>query len=230
MLRVRGIFKSYHHLKALDGLSFSVPANGITGLIGPNGAGKSTFLKILTGFETADSGEISFRGSPLYSLSAKLSVFAYMPEKLVLYPEMYVDEFIRFLSRCGYYPRNAEWTARLQLKKVFNKKIKELSKGFRQRLKLFFALASDKQFIVLDEPFDGFDPLQLRQILEIIAEEHAEGRGFLLSLHQLEISEKICRHIVLIDEGKIIHSAPIDELRKLYHKDRLEEIFLEAVE
>ncbi len=229
MLQVSGLSKYYGRVVALKNISFSIPTGSVTGLIGPNGAGKSTLLKILTGFESANSGTLKFHNKYLRSLSSKISHFSFMPENIKLYPDEQVGEFIKFLCDTGDYPNNDYWVKHLGLKPVFKRKIKDLSKGYHQRLKLFFALANQKPFVVLDEPFDGFDPRQLRDILTLIQNENDKGRGFLLSLHQLEISEKICNYFLLIDEGQIIQTGTLPELCKRFGEDRLEEIFLRVI-
>ena len=159
-----------------------------------------------------------------------MSIFSYMPEKLDIYPELFVKDFISFIQKTTEFENN-ELLQKLNLFSVKNKKIKTLSKGYKQRLKLFFALNNNKKIILLDEPFDGFDPIQLMDILNLIkSENEQEERTFLISIHQLYDAEKICNYYVLLNEGSVIAQGNIETLRKRFKNNgNLEEIFIEAL-
>jgi len=120
----------------------------------------------------------------------------------------------------------------LNLGKVMNKRICHLSKGFHQRLKLFFALSNRKKIIVLDEPFDGFDPIQLVDILKFIKSENQKGRTFILSIHQLHQAEKICSYYVLLNEGKVLARGTMETLKQTSGEENssLEEIFIKVIQ
>jgi len=231
MLKVSNITKRYSGTIALDRVSFDVAEDAITGIIGPNGAGKSTLLEIITGFRNPDEGEIYFNDRPLPAFKEKKKIFSYMPEDLRIYPDYYVGEFISFINEVTGY-MNPELIEVLNLNPVKNKKIRYLSKGYHQRLKLFFALSNHKQFVVLDEPFDGFDPVQLIEILEFIRSENQKGRTFILSIHQLYDAEKICNHYVLLDEGRVVTTGSMDGLKRTFGEDNssLEQIFIRAIQ
>ncbi len=164
MLTLNNITKRYLKTIALNKVSFKVPEASITGIIGPNGAGKSTLLEIISGFQNPDFGQIYLYNKPLGAFCEKKSVLSYMPERLNLYPDYYVCDFIKFIQKATKYV-DMDLIEVLNLGKVRDKKIRYLSKGFHQRLKLFFALSNRKKILVLDEPFDGFDPIQLIDIL-----------------------------------------------------------------
>jgi len=229
MLKISEITKRYSGNIALELNRFEVSSGAILGIIGPNGAGKSTLLDIITGFMEPDRGRVVFRDRELRSFDEKKQIFSYMPENVTIYPDFYVGEFIEFVhSMAG--GLTAEFADALNLKKESHKKIVALSKGYHQRLKLLFALANTKEIVVLDEPFDGFDPIQLMDILELIKEENRKGRTFILSIHQLYDAEKICSHYVLLDEGRMVAEGSAEKLKQLYGKaSNLEEIFVRAL-
>ncbi len=181
-LEIREIEKSYINTPVLKNISFSIPEKSITGVIGPNGAGKLTLFRIISGFEFPDRGEIIINQKVLKNFRERKKYISFMLEELKLYPEYYVVEFLRFFNRANGFTDN-ELLEALSLKSVFHKKIKHLSKGWHQRLKLYTALSTQKPFIILDEPFDGFDPLQMKGIIEIIKKRNELGFSFILSIH-----------------------------------------------
>jgi len=231
MLKISNITKRYFRTVALNKVSFKVSENSITGIIGPNGAGKSTLLDIISGFQNPDEGEIYFNDRPLMLFKEKRKILSYMPEHLEIYPDYYVDEFIQFINAATRHI-DTDLIEILNLAKVKNKKIRYLSKGYHQRLKLFFALSNTKKIMVLDEPFDGFDPIQLIEILGFIRSENRKGRTFILSIHQLYDAEKICNHYVLLNEGKVVTQGDIQTLKQTFGEDNssLEQIFMRAIQ
>lgn len=230
MLTIDNITKKYLKTVALNKVSFEVQENSITGVIGPNGAGKSTLLEIISGFQNSDSGEIYLKNKPLLSFNEKKAVISYMSEYLKIYPDYYVDDFIQFIHKTTKHI-DIDLIEILNLGKVKNKKIRHLSKGYHQRLKLFFALSNNKHIVVLDEPFDGFDPVQLIDIMRFIKLENQKGRTFIISIHQLYDAEKICNYYVLLNEGNVIAKDNIQELRQKFGQDNLslEQIFIKAI-
>lgn len=233
MLKIKNISKQYNKVFALQSINFEIPEGSITGIIGPNGAGKSTLLDILTGLQHSDSGSIIFNDKPLESFTEKKKIFSYMPENLQIYPDYRTGDFIKFIQESTNYTDNT-LIHTLNLDSVLNKKVRNLSKGYHQRLKLFAGLSNNKQIAVLDEPFDGFDPIQLMDILNLIKDENKNGRTFILSIHQLFDAEKICDHYVLLDEGDVVASGDLQALRKRYCNDdnraSLEKIFIKALQ
>ncbi len=231
MLKISNISRKYLKTPVLNKVSFEVSEGSITGIIGPNGAGKSTLLDIIAGFQNPDEGEIYFNGRQLVSFKEKKTIFSYMPEHLEIYPDYFVDQFMDFIHiATGYVDMNLIDV--LNLAKVGHKRIRYLSKGYHQRLKLFFSLSNTKKITVLDEPFDGFDPVQLGEILELIRKKNKQGRTFILSIHHLYDAEKICNHYVLIDEGRIVTTGSIDTMRQTFgtKNSSLEQIFIRALQ
>ena len=231
MIKINNITKRYFKTVALNRVGFEVSEGSITGIIGPNGAGKSTLLDIISGFQNPDEGEIYFHDRPLMAFKEKRKILSYMPEHLEIYPDYYVDEFIQFINAATKHI-DTDLIEILNLAKVKNKKIRYLSKGYHQRLKLFFALSNTKKIMVLDEPFDGFDPIQLIDILEFVRSENRKGRTFILSIHQLYDAEKICNHYVLLNEGKVVTQGSIQTLKQTFGEDNssLEQIFMRAIQ
>jgi len=229
MLTISNIQKRYRQSIILENISFEIPEDSITGIIGPNGAGKSTILKIITGFEYSDAGEIYFNKKKISAFSEKMSLFSYMPEYLDIYHNYYLQDFIEFIQKTTKYV-NTALIDKLNLASVKNKKIKILSKGYKQRVKLFLALSNNKPIVVLDEPFDGFDPIQLIDILELIKSEN-KGRTFLLSIHQLSDAEKLCDNYILLNEGRVVAQGTIETLKNKFGQvnTSLEQLFISAL-
>jgi len=230
VIELKEISKTYLKTKILNNISLVIPKNSITGIIGPNGAGKSTMLKILAGFENHDTGNIYIDEQKIESFRQIKNYISYMPEYMSVYPEYFVDDFLDFYHASIDY-KNENLLDLLSLKSVYSKKIKHLSKGWHQRLKLYTALSNTKPIIILDEPFDGFDPLQLRDIIDIFKRQNEQGRTFIMSIHQLTYAQKICDYFVLLNDGDIIAKGSLDKLKMQFsHKNNsLEDIFLEAL-
>ncbi len=230
MLTVSNICKAYHGSPVLEDVTFEIPEGSIAGIIGPNGAGKSTVLRIVTGFETADRGKVRFRDRKISSFREKTALFSYMPERIEIYPGYRVRDFIAFIEKATRF-ENPELIETLRLGTVWHKKIRNLSKGYKQRLKLFTALSNRKPILVLDEPFDGFDPIQLGAILDLLRQENAGGRVFFLSIHQLSDAEKICDYYILLNEGRMVAQGTLETLRRKFGHETstLEAIFMAAL-
>ncbi len=230
MIEIRNVSKSYSDVKVLDDISTIIPQKCISCVIGPNGAGKSTLIRIITGFEYPDSGEVFLFGEKIKSFHMAKSLLSYMPEKMTLYPNYRVKEFLKlYFEITG--ERDDYVFEQLGLPEIVSKKIKNLSKGWHQRLKLYLALSLKRPFVILDEPFEGFDPLKMREIGEVLKELNKRGRSFLLSVHQLSYAEKICDYFLLLSKGRVIASGTLTQLTEKYQDDKadLEEIFIEAV-
>lgn len=231
MIELKNISKSYSKNRALDNISLSIPEGSVTGIIGPNGAGKSTLIRIISGFEFPDGGEVRIFKKSVNNFYQRKQYLSYMPETMFIYPEYYVGEFLDFYHKAANF-KDDDLIASLSLKKISQKKIGHLSKGWHQRLKLYIALCNTKPLIILDEPFDGFDPLQLKEILDLFRFQRSAGRSFILSIHQLSDAQKICDYFILLDEGRMIAEGTLEDLRNrfLSNSGSLEEIFIKALE
>ncbi len=226
---VSNVTKTYGHQKALDDVSFTIPAGEIVGFIGPNGAGKSTMMKIITGFFSSDSGSVSVCGLPAGPGATEMKrLIGYLPENNPLYLDLYVREYLGYVAdlyRMGNKGREAVNSVieRTGLIAEQGKKIGALSKGYRQRVGLAQALIHDPRVLILDEATTGLDPNQIVEIRSLISEAGRE-KTVMLSTHIMQEVEAICSRVIIIDHGHIVADGPIDEISSLAGA-RLEETF-----
>jgi ABC-2 type transport system ATP-binding protein len=209
MIEVHQLTKRYANHTAVRDISFSVQRGEIVGFLGPNGAGKTTTLRMLTGYLPPTSGSARIAGFDIFrqSVEARRKI-GYMPENVPLYEDMRVREYLKFRAQLKGLDRSA--TRRrvgavldtCGLENVRRKMIKTLSKGYRQRLGLADALVHDPELLILDEPTNGLDPNQIRQIRELVR-RLAESHTVLISTHILHEVEMTCGRVIIIDTGKI---------------------------
>lgn len=214
-ISVSGISKYYGEQKALDEVSFSIQKGEIVGFLGPNGAGKSTLMKILTGYLEPSEGKASVNGHPLdENLVAAQKSVGYLPEHNSLYTEMYVREYLEFNASLYKIDKSRIETVIREtgLAPEANKKIQQLSKGYRQRVGLANALLHDPEVLILDEPTTGLDPNQLVEIRELIKKTGKEKTIF-LSTHIMREVEALCERVIIINKGKIVADKKLAELR-----------------
>lgn len=209
MIEVHQLTKRFARHEAVRGISFSVNKGEIVGFLGPNGAGKTTTLRMLTGYLPPTSGSASIAGFDIFrqSLEARRKI-GYMPENVPLYEDMRVKEYLKFraqikgLAGSESRRRVGEVIDTCGLAGVRRKMIKTLSKGYRQRVGLADALVHDPELLILDEPTNGLDPNQIRQIRELIR-RLADTHTVLVSTHILSEVEMTCGRVIIIDGGKI---------------------------
>lgn len=210
MIEAESLTKVYGRIRAADGVSFQVKPGEILGFLGPNGAGKSTTMKMITGFLTPTAGSARICGHSISDepLAAK-KCFGYLPETGPLYPEMTVLSFLRFVAEMRGLRREDASTAiertiaACHLSEVLHQPLETLSKGFRQRVGLAQAILHDPPCLILDEPTDGLDPNQKREVRRLIA-SMAKEKAIILSTHILEEVEAMCTRLIIIDKGKIV--------------------------
>ena len=215
-ISVRGISKNYGEQKALDQVSFEIPKGEIVGFLGPNGAGKSTLMKILTGYLTPDNGTALINEKKLDSEILEIQQgIGYLPEHNPLYLDMFVREYLSF--NASIYKtdktRVEEVINLTGLAPEANKKIGQLSKGYRQRVGLASALLHDPQVLILDEPTTGLDPNQLVEIRQLIKNIGKEKTVF-LSTHIMQEVEAICDRVIIINNGKVVADKKLKDLRE----------------
>ena len=212
--------KWYGQVIGLNDVSVSVPP-GITGLLGPNGAGKSTFLKLVTGQLTPSKGSIAVLGEPIWNNPAMYLRIGFCPEQDAFYDRMTGLEWVTALVRLnGVSDEEAGALARRALDAVeltdsANKKIGAYSKGMRQRIKLAQALAHDPEFLILDEPLSGMDPLARRKTIRLVKEWARAGKSILVSSHILHEIESMTANILLINQGRILAEGNVHQIRDL---------------
>ncbi|WBL23039.1 gliding motility-associated ABC transporter ATP-binding subunit GldA [Zunongwangia sp. HRR-M8] len=215
-ISVEKISKFYGDQKALNQVSFSIEKGEIVGFLGPNGAGKSTLMKILTGYLKASEGKATVSGfSVEHQLHELQKSIGYLPEHNPLYTEMYIREYLGFNAKVyGIRKERIEQVIKLtNLAPEANKKIDQLSKGYRQRVGLAAALLHDPQVLILDEPTTGLDPNQLVEIRSLI-KNIAKNKTIFLSTHIMQEVEALCDRVIIINHGKIIANQKLTDLRK----------------
>jgi ABC-2 type transport system ATP-binding protein len=214
---VKNISKLYGEQKALDDISFEIETGDIVGFLGPNGAGKSTMMKILTAYIPASSGEafVNNYNVSLDALKVKQSI-GYLPEHNPLYLDMYVKEFLRFTAGLFKIKNKKlaveEVISLTGLNREQNKKIRELSKGYRQRVGLAQAIIHKPKVLILDEPTTGLDPNQIVEIRNLILELGKE-KTIMLSTHIMQEVEAICKKVIIIDKGKIVAQDSVSHIQ-----------------
>lgn len=217
-INIERISKSYNKEKALDNISFSLKKGEIVGFLGPNGAGKSTLMKIITCYLNQDSGQVKVcnLNTKKKDLLVKSKV-GYLPEQNPLYTEMYIKEYLSFVGSIykinNLNQRITEVIQQTGLTTEKSKKIKELSKGFKQRVGLAAALIHNPEVLILDEPTTGLDPNQLVEIRNLIKEVGKE-KTVLLSTHIMQEVDKICNRVIIINKGEIVDDRLISNLKK----------------
>ncbi|MBI3677920.1 MAG: ABC transporter ATP-binding protein [Proteobacteria bacterium] len=229
MLQVEGLAKRYRDQVALADVDFDVREGEILGVIGPNGSGKTTLLECLTGLQPADSGKVRWWGEPLMRDQRKRAMF-YVPDGIAPYAEHPVHAVLSFVASVYRQPLRAKHDAieALELGPVLQKNVGTLSKGFRRRLLLALGLIAPHGLLVMDEPFDGFDLRQTRDVMTLLRATARNGRTMLLSIHQLSDAERMCDRFVLLSLGSVRGRGSLEELRRQsgLAAGKLEEIFL----
>lgn len=228
---VNNLTKIYDAQKAVDGISFTINKGEVVGFLGPNGAGKSTTMKIITGYLPASIGTASVCGITVHSKNSNTKKkIGYLPEANPLYYDMYVREYIDFIAQVHTIKNKKEKIEEV-LKIVgltveANKKIRQLSKGYKQRIGLAAALVHDPEVLILDEPTSGLDPNQIIEIRELI-KKLGKNKTVLFSSHILQEVQAICDRVIIINKGVIVAD---DKLSNLIGKNHFNELRLEIKE
>ena len=217
MLEVDGLTKRYGDKLALSNLSFAVRPGEVYGFVGANGAGKTTAMRIMLGVLSADSGEVRWQGRPVTFETRRR--FGYMPEERGLYPKMRVTEHLVYLARLhGLDPATAtrsadELTERLGIAERRSDAVEKLSLGNQQRVQLAAALVHDPEVLVLDEPFSGLDPVGVDALAGVLLERARRGVPVVFSSHQLDLVERLCDSVGIINAGRMVATGTVADLR-----------------
>jgi ABC-2 type transport system ATP-binding protein len=217
VLELKGLTRRYGDLVALDDLSFTVAEGQMFGFVGPNGAGKTTAMRIVLGVLEPDRGEVRWRGRPVDVPTRRR--FGYMPEERGLYPKMRVRDQLEYFARLHGLPAaEAEraagyWIERLGVADRAGDRVEQLSLGNQQRVQLAAALVHNPEVLVLDEPFSGLDPVGVDVLAEVLADRAADGIPVIFSSHQLELVERLCEAVAIINHGRLVAAGPVEELR-----------------
>ena len=229
LLRVDSINKQYADEVVLADVAFGIQAGEIIGIIGPNGAGKTTLLEVLAGTVPAESSDVQWLGRPLPSSRRREAIF-YLPDGVRPYQDQLVTRVLSFFA--DVYRRPAEEVTSaieaVSLTPVLHKRVNSLSKGYSRRLMLALGLLTPHPLLLMDEPFDGFDLRQIRQIVGVLRKEVANGRTIALAIHQLLDAERVCDRFILLADGHVRGVGTLNDLREGtgLTSGSLEDIFL----
>ncbi len=216
MIEIKNVVKEFDGFRALDDLSMTVPSGSVYGLVGPNGAGKSTIIRHLTGIYRQDSGEVLVDGQPVFENPSVKNRIAYIPDDIFFFSNASIGEMARFYR--SIYPQfDAERFKKLG--EVFGldtkRQMRKLSKGMQKQAAFWMMMALRPEFLVLDEPVDGLDPVMRRQIWSIVMADVAEnGTTVLVSSHNLRELEDVCDHVGIMNKGKIMIERTLSELQE----------------
>lgn len=216
MLELVGLTRRFGDLLALDRLSFAVGEGEVFGFVGPNGAGKTTAMRIVLGVLAADAGEVRFGGRPVDKAARRR--FGYMPEERGLYPKMTVGRQLTYFARLhglaeAVARRSAEeLVGELGLDGRWDAPVERLSLGNQQRVQLAVALVHRPHLLVLDEPFSGLDPIGVDVLSAVLRRHAAEGAPVVFSSHQLDLVERLCDAVAIIDKGRLVASGSVAQL------------------
>ena len=223
MIQLNYISKFFEEVTAVDSVSLNIEKGDIYGLLGPNGAGKTTTIRMMMGIIEPDAGEILCNGN-LIRQDDRLN-FGYLPEERGLYQKQKLKETLQYFGRLrslagkGLNSEIDMWLERFNFSNSANRKIEELSKGNQQKVQFILALLHKPEFIVLDEPFTGLDPLNQVLLKDIIQEKREEGVTFIFSTHQMEQVERLCTNICLINKGKVLLDGPLSDVKEKHRKN-----------
>lgn len=226
LLDAQNICKSYADHQALSNVSLQVPKQSIFGLLGPNGAGKTTLIRIITSILQADSGSILLNGEVLKQSHARN--IGYLPEERGLYKKMRVGEQLLYLARLKGLERSLaldrikHWLEKLDMLEWSRKNIEDLSKGMQQKIQFIATVLHEPQLVILDEPFSGFDPINVNIIKAEILSLRERGATIIFSTHRMESVEAICDHIALLNKSQKILDGNKKDIKYQYRTNRFE--------
>jgi ABC-2 type transport system ATP-binding protein len=217
------VTKRYGAFTAVNDLSFKVRPGRVFGLIGPNGAGKTTTIRMIVNIIVPDTGRVELFGQQM--TSALQDRIGYLPEERGLYKKMKVGEQLRFFAELkGLRGNEADeridnWLRKLQLSDWKDKRTKELSKGMQQKVQFITSVIHNPDLVILDEPFSGLDPVNVDLMKETILEQKATGKTIILSTHQMEIAEKLCDDICMINRAHKVLDGRLREIKRSFSRN-----------
>lgn len=230
-LELHQVRKTYDKFVAVDDLSFNIAQGTMFGLLGPNGAGKTSTIRMMMGITLPDAGEVRMFGEPFRR--QHLQRVGYLPEERGLYPKMKVLEQLIFLGQThGLTANDAKqkansWGERLDIAEHYGKKTNELSKGMQQKIQFIATLMHDPEFIVMDEPFSGLDPVNSKILEDVLVGLNRQGRTILFSSHRMDQVEKLCDSICLVNKGQAILKGELKAVKAKYGRDTVQIAFEE---
>jgi ABC-2 type transport system ATP-binding protein len=221
-LVVDTITKRFGDFVALDDASFTVEPGRIFGLLGANGAGKTTSMRIVLDILRADAGTVTWKGTENTALPRR--TWGYLPEERGLYPRMKVGEQLRFFASLYGVPdadasrEIGEWLDRFRIPDYLDRKVEELSKGNQQKIQFIAAILHDPEVLIMDEPFTGLDPVNVRLMKEAFGEMRERGKTLIFSTHQMEQVEELCESIAIVDRGRVVVSGAVRDVKRAMNR------------
>ena len=215
MLEVKNVVKTFDGFRALDGLTMTVPKGAVYGLVGPNGAGKSTIIRHLAGIYRQDSGEVLLDGQPVYENTGAKRRMAVIGDDWYYFPQAGIREMAKFFA--GIYPAFS-WERYEKLKQVFpldeKMMLRRMSKGMQKQSAFWLTVCCMPEYLILDEPVDGLDPVMRRQVWSLLLGDAAErGTTVLVSSHNLRELEDVCDHVGILNHGKVLLERSLSDLQ-----------------
>ena len=217
-LVVDKVSKRFGAIQALDGVSFEVEPGRIFGLLGANGAGKTTSMRIVLDILRADTGSVTWQGTP--NIELPRDTWGYLPEERGLYMRMTVIEVLRFFAALYGVPDDKatreveDWLARFRVPDYRDRKVEELSKGNQQKIQFIAAILHDPDVLIMDEPFSGLDPVNVQLLKEAFLEMRDRGKTLIFSTHQMETVEELCESICIIDSGRVVVHGSVRDVKR----------------
>ena len=224
MLKVERLRKSFGDLDALKKIDFEVKDGELFGVIGQNGAGKSTLFRCILNFDSKYEGSITYNGKKFSKVP--LEKIGFLPEERSLDPKRKVEDQIRYFAKLNKMRKISdqklkEWFDYFEIDGKLSSKIKELSKGNQQKVQLLCALIYKPEFVILDEPFSGLDPYNIRLLEKIIKDVNKEGTTIMFSSHNMENVESLCKKLIMLKKGNIVLNGSPQEIRNSYERNKL---------
>ena len=215
MIEVKNVVKTFDGFRALDDLTMTVPHGAVYGLVGPNGAGKSTIIRHLAGIYRQDSGDVLVDGQPVYENTAVKSRMAVIGDDWYYFPQSGIREMAKFLA--GIYP-DFSWERYEKLKQVFpldeKMMLRRMSKGMQKQAAFWLMVCCMPEYLILDEPVDGLDPVMRRQVWSLLLGDVADrGTTVLVSSHNLRELEDVCDHVGIMNKGQVLLERSLSELQ-----------------
>ena len=222
-LRVQNVTKRFGDFTAVDDLSFDVRRGRVFGFLGPNGAGKTTTIRMIVGITAPDSGEIELFGQ---QMSPELQDrIGYLPEERGLYKKLKIVDQLRYFAALKDVPaREADkridfWLNRMGLAEWKLKKTSDLSKGMQQKIQFISTVLHDPDFLILDEPFSGLDPVNVEFMIDVLSEFRTKDKTVIFSTHQMETAERLCSDILLINKSRKVISGSLRQVKESYGRN-----------
>ncbi len=215
MIEVKALVKSFDGFRALDGLDLTVPKGAVYGLVGPNGAGKSTLIRHAVGIYRQDSGELLVDGEPVYENPKIKARIAYIPDEVAYFTQSTIKDMMRFYKSMypGFDQERFEKLGQ-DFRLSLNRPLRKMSKGMQKQAAFWLALSCRPDYIVLDEPVDGLDPVMRRQVWSLLLSDVAErGSTVLVSSHNLRELEDVCDHVGIMNRGKMLLERSLSQLQ-----------------